>query len=253
MTTKKPGQAKRKREADDERAAFIADMFAELCPNAMDELAGSGWTEHRLTAKRERDREREESRRGVRARVSGFVRSKGGFMVERRQAGNGAQWLTPSREDREMLERLGQLIEAAQPFEPAIFDWADDAAEQRARAKAGLVPEATLARVRAAYAAAFAEPPSRRWVSYLRAIVHRALRYRLAKGALPDSFAYAKTGRGIVAQIRQKYPDDVPRGLTGAQVDALLRTTTLGRGGGAGGKAKRNVDRALDALLRTLA
>ncbi|MBK8994640.1 MAG: hypothetical protein IPM35_02665 [Myxococcales bacterium] len=146
-----------------------------------------------------------------------------------------------------MLATLAQLLDAAKPFDPTGLALPSGAPGQRIRKLAGLAPARILERVRAAYLAAGFPPVSSRWEGELRSAVRFALTCRMGKAALPPHLSKLTSGAGILTALKSRFPEDIPPAITAKRIDALLRSTTLTRGGGRG--QKRNVDAALDCMI----
>jgi hypothetical protein len=163
--------------------------------------------------------------------------------------------VVPSQEDQEMREKLANLVAGAAPFNPdrplggdkdEDISYPSEEAERRIRAKRGTVPAETLARIRAAYAAAFDTLPSQAWQDALRSRVSYALHYRQAGDVPPHNVA--SNGRTILAALHRNLGETrVPKALTAAKIESVLRTSTLMRGGGR--RPKKNVGTALDELI----
>lgn len=218
-------------------------------------------TEAQLPAAKERkrrqNRESEENRRqvekvtGKARRVRGFRASPGGFLVETEPPPKFEPvFATPTPEDLARAEALRRLADAAtQPLDPDEVIAATPKLERKLRQRRGQVPLRTLERLRAAYCAAFTLPPTREWERSFRSVVKYALRYRLAGGKpQPPNLKALLTGRGILSFLRRHFGDSVPPALTAERIDALLRTSTLARGG----RGRKNADQAVDQLLEEL-
>lgn len=203
--------------------------------------------------KRQQNREAEANRRnkakrtGVSRRVRGFRKAPAGFLVETDPApAPSLPWAKPTEEDLEMVNQLRGLLESARPLVPEEVTGPTEEFERKLRARRGMVPQGVLARVRAAHAAAFELPPSRRWERSLRDRVAYALRYILA-GGKPESEVLARllTGRGILASLKRHHGDWVPPNLTAAMITRALQSSTLTRGG----SERQNVDRVVERLI----
>jgi hypothetical protein len=95
-------------------------------------------------------------------------------------------------------------------------------------------------------------PAAAEWQRLLRSYTKYALRYRQLRSDPGGAAPVMTTGADIVASVRMRAPyGTVPSGLKAEMVEAILRSSTLGRGGSAGTRNK-NVDRAVDALIRRL-
>ena len=96
-------------------------------------------------------------------------------------------------------------------------------------------------RQRAAYFAAFGWQPEHEWQRLLRVLVKDALHGRQGRSAIVDKRGrlskrqawIMSTGAEIALALRMTLPPSmVPAGLTGAEIETVLQSATLARGGG---------------------
>jgi hypothetical protein len=238
----------RKVDRDTERRREIAEEFGLLDEVVPTDVAG----EARHQRKKESDRDRETYvRRGRRPRVAGFekrvVKTGGAMMVPKNlppmpDPADDARWVDATPEDARMLDELRRLLDAAaQPFEPDEIAWPSEAMEKKYRRHRGKRKAEALEAIRRAYLAVW-PLPNLEWETSLRDAVRYALSYRLAKGVVPKHVP--RNGVAILAFLARGCV--VPAQLKAADIERVLSTSTLSRGRG----AARNVDRALDDLIK---
>jgi len=134
----------------------------------------------------------------------------------------------PSEIDLAMVAELARLLARAKPQQQAASEW--------------------LQQIRRAHHAAFGRPPQDAWQETLRTLIDFTLRFRLA-GHKPPA-GHPRTGAEIERELRRIHGENVPPSAMGKAIDAILRDSTLARGGGRGGKT--NAARAVDKLIATV-
>lgn len=225
----------------------------------------AGEAKHQLTKEKRSDYEKY-NRKGRRVRPPpGHRTNKAGMIVPDnlpRIDGVDAdeRWETPTPNDLRMMLDLRDLLEMAKPFDPEdpYLDWSEEDLE-RVRKHKGKTPKGYLGMVRAAHRASHPPP---QWQEDLRTMVRYTLRYKQAKKEPPSHFegvrarksdpprfatglVHLRTGAGIVKRLRERF-HDLPEMVTGAEIDTILKTSTVAaRGGG----TRKNVDLALDELI----